>query len=186
MNKNGSGDSPYEIIEKKRTPLFSTKMLPVMSLLTAVEIVLAHFLSINAWNIRIGFSFVPIAMAGMLLGPLPTGIVAAAADLLGALLFPTGPFFPGFTLTAFLTGVVFGQLLYQKQSPFRILCAVLINQLVLSLLLNSFWISVLYGSPYLPLLGTRIIQTAILIPVQIVVIGALSRIPGLRAKKVNI
>lgn len=166
---------PSENNQKSRAPFFNTKTLTLMGLLIALEIVLSRFLSINAWNIRIGFSFVPIAAAGMLLGPIPAGIVAAAADILGATLFPSGPFFPGFTLTAFLTGTVLGVFLYKKHTPLRILCAVLINQLVFSLLLNSFWISIVYGSPYLPLVGTRVIQTALLIPVQFVVIGALTR-----------
>ena len=157
-----------------------------MGVLIAIEIVLSRFLSINAWNLRIGFSFVPIAIAGMLLGPLPAGIVAAVADVLGAILFPTGPFFPGFTLTAFLTGVIWGIFLYRKQTALRILFAVLINQLILSFLLNSLWISVLYGSPFMPLLATRIIQTAILIPVQFIVIGALMKTLGVRIRKVEI
>ena len=162
------------------------KLLPMMGVLIAIEIVLSRFLSINAWNLRIGFSFVPIAIAGMLLGPLSAGIVAAVADVLGAILFPTGPFFPGFTLTAFLTGVIWGIFLYRKQTPLRILFAVLINQLILSFLLNSLWISVLYGSPFMPLLATRIIQTAILIPVQFIVIGALMKTLGVRIRKVEI
>ena len=162
------------------------KLLPMMGVLIAIEIVLSRFLSINAWNLRIGFSFVPIAIAGMLLGPLPAGIVAAVADVLGAILFPTGPFFPGFTLTAFLTGVIWGIFLYRKQTALRILFAVLINQLILSFLLNSLWISVLYGSPFMPLLATRIIQTAILIPVQFIVIGALMKTLGVRIRKVEI
>lgn len=166
------------------TSIRSVRTLTMMSLLIALEIVLSRFLSINAWNIRIGFSFVPIAVAGMLFGPIPAGIVAAVADVLGATLFPTGPFFPGFTLTAFLTGVVLGAFLHQKRSALRILCAVLINQMILSLLLNSFWISVVYGSPFLPLLGTRAVQTAILMPVQFVVIGLIARTLGRQAKKV--
>ena len=162
---------------KSGIPLPNTKILTLTGLLIASEVVLSRFLSINAWNIRIGFGFLPIALAGMLLGPLYAGIAAAAADVLGAVLFPTGPFFPGFTLTAFLTGAVFGIFLFKKRSPFRVLCAVLINQLVLSLLLNSLWISILYGSPFLPLLGTRAVQTAILIPVQLIVISVILRTP---------
>ena len=161
----------------------SVQMIVYLGLLIALEIVLSRFLSINAWNLRIGFSFVPIAVAAMLFGPIPAGIVAAVADVLGATLIPTGPFFPGFTLTAFLTGAALGIFLYPKQAPVRILFAVATNQLILSLLLNSFWISVLYGSPFLPLLGTRVIQTAILIPVQFVVIGLISQ-ALVRMKKV--
>lgn len=154
---------------------FRTKELTLIAALTAIEIVLSRFLSINAWNIKIGFNFVPIAAAAVLLGPVEAGLVAAIGDFLGAILFPIGAYFPGFTLTAFLSGLCFGFFLSEKRSSLRILLAVAINQLLLSLLLNSLWISVLYGSPYLPLLGTRLIQCAVLFPVQFAVIVLFTR-----------
>ena len=83
---------------------FNTRTLVTMGLLLALEIVLSRFLSINAWNIKIGFNFVPVAVAALLYGPLGGAIVAAMGDFLGAILFPIGPYFPGFTFTAFLTG----------------------------------------------------------------------------------
>ena len=141
-----------------------------LGVLTALEIVLNRFLSINAWNIKIGFSFVPIAAAAILFGPIPAGIVGALGDFLGAILFPIGPYFPGFTVTAFLMGAVLGLFLQGRPTVRRTLAAVSINQLILGLFLNSLWISILYKSPYVPLLGTRIIQCAILLPVQFAVI----------------
>ena len=44
-----------------------THRLVLMAMLAAVQIVLSRFLSINLWNLKIGFAFVPIALAGMLL-----------------------------------------------------------------------------------------------------------------------
>ena len=146
-----------------------------LGVLTALEIVLSRFLSLNAWNLKIGFSFVPVALAGMLFGPLAGGIVGALGDFLGAVLFPIGPYFPGFTLTAFLTGVVFGLFLRKKRTALSVLGSVAVNQLLLSLLLNTLWISVLYGSPYVPLLTTRVVQCAILAPVQFVVLLLLGK-----------
>lgn len=146
-----------------------------LGVLTALEIVLSRFLSISAWNLKIGFSFVPIAAAAMLFGPLPAAIVAALGDFLGAILFPIGPYFPGFTLTAFLTGLTFGVFLFKKRSVLRVLGAVAIVQFLLGLLLNTFWISVLYGSPFGPLMATRAVQCAILAPVQFIVILLLGR-----------
>ena len=146
-----------------------------LGVLTALEIVLSRFLSINAWNLKIGFSFVPVALAGILFGPLGGGIVGALGDLLGAVLFPIGPYFPGFTLTAFFTGLVFGLFLRKKRTALPVLGAVAVNQLLLSLLLNTLWISVLYGSPYGPLLATRVVQCAILAPVQFVVLLLIGR-----------
>ena len=50
--------------------------------------------------------------------------------------------------------------------------------LVCSLGLNTLWISITSGSPFLPLLSTRLVQAAVMTPVQLVVIGIL--VPTLR------
>lgn len=146
-----------------------TKMMTVLGLLIALQIVLSRFLSISAWNVKIGFGFVPIVIAAILYGPLPAGIAYTLSDFIGATLFPVGAYFPGFTLTAFLTGVVYGVFLHKCQSLHRILGAVAVNQLVLSLLVNTLWISILYTSPYPALLATRAIQCAVLIPAEIII-----------------
>ena len=146
-----------------------------IALLVAVEILLSRFLSISTPVVKIGFAFVPIALCGMLYGPLPTAAAAALADFLGAVLFPIGAYFPGFTLTAFLTGLVFGACLHRGRFERRrnIVLAVVLNCAVLGLLLNTLWISVLYGTPYPVLLPTRVLQYVILIPVQLSVLCVL-------------
>lgn len=162
---------------------FNTKTLTIMSLLIALEIVLSRFLSFSAWNMKIGFSFVPVVIAAILLGPLQAGLVGALSDFIGAILFPIGVYFPGFTLTTFLTGAVFGLFLHKQQDLKRILTAVLVNQFVLSLFLNTLWISVLYGTPYVPLLATRVVQCLILTAVQLICIQAISKILKRYGKK---
>lgn len=154
---------------------FSTKTITMLSLLTALEIVLSRFLSISAWNIKIGFSFVPITIAAILFGPVPAAVVAALGDFVGATLFPIGPYFPGFTLTAFLTGLTLGLLLHKKQTVWNTALAVGINQFVLGLLINTLWISVLYGSSFGPLLATRVVQSCILTVVQFVTIQLIAK-----------
>ena len=72
-----------------------THRLVLMAMFVAVQIILSRFLSINLWNLKIGFSFIPIVLAGILLGPLSAGLVGLVADVLGATLFPIGAFFPG-------------------------------------------------------------------------------------------
>ena len=81
-----------------------TRSITALGLLVAVEIVLSRFCSINAWDLKIGFSFLPVAVAAMRLGPLEAAVVAAVSDFVGAVLFPIGAYFPGFTLTAFQIG----------------------------------------------------------------------------------
>jgi len=151
----------------------------MMGLLIAMNIVLTRVLSFSAWNARIGFGFVPIVIAAVLFGPIPAGIVAALSDILGATLFPVGPYFPGFTLTAFLIAVVYGLFLYNKKHTMtRIALAIAVTQLLFSFALNTVWISILYSTPIKALFAIRITQTAILIPVQIAVVSVMLKSYG--------
>ena len=75
-----------------------------------------------------------------------------------------------------ITGAVYGLLLHKKQTPLRILIAIAIVQLGCGLLVNTYWISVLYGSSFTVLLVTRSVQCLIMIPVEFIVIGAMSRL----------
>ena len=154
----------------------SFRTIARLGILLAAEIVLSRFLSISLWNIKIGFSFIPIVIAAILYGPIPAAAVAALGDFLGAILFPVGPYYPGFTFTAFLTGTVYGLFLHKKQTFPRILFATLINQIPLSLFLNTLWISILYGKVYWPLFTSRILQTAVLIAFQLLLIPGIAKI----------
>ncbi len=139
-----------------------------IAVLVALEIVLSRFLSINTFNLKIGFSFVPVVAAALLYGPLGGAATAGLADFAGALLFPVGPYFPGFTLTAMLIGATYGVLLHRRQSMPRVIFATLIARLPLSLVVNTFWISILYGKAFFVLIPGRIVQELVLIPIQVV------------------
>lgn len=157
---------------KKR---ISIKMMVTLSLLIALEVVLSRFLSIQAWNFKIGFAFVPLAIAAILYGPVGGAIAGGISDLIGAILFPIGAYFPGFTLTSILMGLVLGIFLHKKQDLKRVVVAVCINQLILSLLVNSLWISIMYESAYWVLLTTRVFQSLLMIPIQIFVIYQMAK-----------
>ena len=91
------------------------KAMVTCAALIAAAIVLSRFLSINAWNLKIGFTFVPVFIAAYLYGPIGGAVVGGIADFIGAILFPIGAYFPGFTLTCVITGAVYGLLLHKKQ-----------------------------------------------------------------------
>ncbi len=159
------------------------KSIAAMGMMIALEIILSRFFSISAWNIKIGFAFIPLAMAGMTLGPVKAGIVAAAADFLGATLFPIGPYFPGFTLSAFITGFVWGIFLYKKVETKRIIGAALINNFLVSMLLSTLWISILYGSPFLGVLVPRIFQNIASFFMEVLTVRGLYEILFKRLKR---
>lgn len=147
----------------------NTQMLVTLALLVALHIILSRFLSINAWNIKIGFAFVAVLVGAYMYGPVAGAVVGGLGDFLGAILFPIGAYFPGFTLNCALTGVVMGLLLYKKQSVLRVIITVAIDQLVISMWITPLWISILYGAPYGPLIISRLPQIAIMTVVEIVV-----------------
>ena len=160
----------------------TTHRIVLMAMLAATQIVLSRFLSINLWNLKIGFAFVPIAMAGMLLGPVGAGLTGMVADIIGATLFPSGPFFPGFTLTAFITAFGYGFFLQKKQTMKNILAAVLFSEIVGTILLNTLWISILYGTPFIAVMIPRLGQALGMGIVEVLVIRLLANyVPQLRA-----
>ena len=165
---------------------FDVKKLIQISLLIAIEVILTRFCSIQTPVVRIGFGFLPIAIIGMMYGPLSAGIAYAIGDLLGMALFPSGSFFPGFTLTAFLTGATYGLFLYNKPKTWpRIIGSVLTVCLVLNLGLDTYWLSILMGKGYLALLPMRIVKAAIMIPIQTLIIGIIWKKVVIRFVKIS-
>lgn len=157
--------------------LFTTKMLAIMSLLVALEVIIARFGTIRpTQSLKLSLDFIPVVISAILFGPIPAMIISILADVLGAFLFPVGPFFPGFTVTAAMTGLLYGLMLYRDQSLPRVILAVLLQQGILSLLLNTFWLKVLYGMPYVPTLVGRLVQCGVMAALQIVMIPLLAKI----------
>lgn len=140
----------------------------MMALLIALQVVLSRFLSINLQFLKIGFSFVPLMFAGYMYGAAGGVIVAATSDLIGALLFPSGPFFPGFTATAALSGFIYGLAFGGKCTTLKIAVGVTIEQTVCGLLLNTWWLTLLYHSSFKALILTRVWQIVVMMFVEIV------------------
>ena len=93
----------------KRNHVFSVRNLVMMALLVAIQIILARYLSIQSEAFRVSFETIPLALAGMWLGPLAGVIVALVADILGTVLSGIGLYFPPLSLGpmafAFLCGI---------------------------------------------------------------------------------
>ena len=157
-------------------PVPNTKKLIVSAQLLALDVVLTRLLAINTPLMKIGLGFAAVALCAILYGPWWAALVAALGDLVGALLFPTGAFFPGFTLTAACTGFIFGLCLYRRgRSLLWPILAAVLNVVLVSFLLNTAMISYISGTPYATLLKARAVQLAVMLPVQLAVLFFLSR-----------
>ena len=146
-----------------------TKQLCALALLIAVGVVLGRLVPVlSVWNTKIEFSFVAVMLAACIAGPIGGMVTGAMIDFIGAILVPTGPYFPGFTATAALTGLVFGLLLYKKCNIGRIVIAVLSTQIVCEFLLNTLFISILYTKAFTALLVTRAVQVVVMSVIEII------------------
>lgn len=146
----------------------------MMAFLIALSVVLTRFASINTPIVRIGFGFLPCAFMGIKFGPIWAGIGYAAADVLGMVIFPSGTYFPGFTVTAFLTGIVYGIFYHNREVTFR--SSILPNLIIsvfLNLVLDTFWLMILMGQGFLALLPARIIKCAVMFVIQVTLIPLL-------------
>ena len=94
--------------------LKKVKVICCLSMLIALGVVLDFTSGIYLTpEIKVTFSFVAYGVAGALLGPVPAMICGALVDVIMWLIKPAGAFFPGYTLSAALTGLIFGVFLYK-------------------------------------------------------------------------
>lgn len=150
-----------------------TKKLTSIALLIALEVILGR-MGIMTPIVSINFSFVPLVINAILFGPISAAVSSGLADIIGSLMLPQGlgTYFPGYTVSAMLTGLVYGLILYRKPKNLgRIILACSITSLVISLGLSAFWVYVMTGKGYLAILFTRTLQIAVMIPVKVLVIN---------------
>lgn len=164
----------------------NVKVIVFMGLFIALEVILTRFLSIKTPIVRIGFGFLPIALSAIMFGPIVGGVTGALSDLVGMAIFPSGTFFPGFTLSAFLGGAIYGLFLYKKPVTIvRVGAAVLVIKLFIDLVLNTFWLSILMNKAALAILPTRVVANAVMFPIQAVLIFVVWKAVGTTVQRQN-
>ncbi|MGO1469113.1 MAG: folate family ECF transporter S component [Tissierella sp.] len=144
--------------------------------LAAISIVLTRLFGFDYLEIiRIGFGNIPIMLSGLLFGPWIGGITGAVADIVGILISARGTPHLGFTLTSALEGIIPGLIaIYyvkhaKKGKTFtfgRVFLAVLPVVMGSSLILNTVWLSQLYGNPFSIVIQPRIIAALIMLPIH--------------------
>lgn len=165
------------------------KKMILAAFLLALLIVLSRFASIQTQFLVISTSFVPIMMAAIWLGPKYSTLIAALGDLIGAILFPFGTYFPGFTISSAISGLIYGIFLYQNPQKSDddsrhsnkgkwILKLSISSVLVLGIVnifITSVWLHILYQKAYFAIIATRVTAQIIMLPIQVIVIAWLEK-----------
>lgn len=168
-----------------------TKKLILAAMFLSILLVLSRFLSIKTSFLVISFSFIPMMLCGVYLGPKYSLAVAALGDLIGALIFPFGAYFPGFTITAGLMGFIYGIFLYKNPNKeikdktfiFKLILSSLIVQIGVKVVIESAFLNIMYGKAYIAVILTRITTQAIMLPIQVITIYLLEKALRPFAKK---
>ncbi|MFO8061183.1 MAG: folate family ECF transporter S component [Bacillota bacterium] len=157
-----------------------TKTIVYVGLLACISVILTRYMGImvpitGILGLRLSLGEIPLMLTGILFGPLAGGVAGAAADLIGMAVAPLGPYFPGFTLTAALTGVIPGLFLFRRKSEFtflRLLVALAVTGLIVTFT-NTIWLMMMSGKGIYALFPPRLLSRLLTIPVHTVIIWAL-------------
>ncbi len=147
--------------------LKDVKCLTLAAMFGAISIVLGSFTIMMTENIKLEWTFLPNEFVYYLFGPFVGIIYGAVMDILNYIVKPFGSFFPGFTVSAMLKGLLFGLILYKRPiSLKRVITANVLRVILVDLPLNTYWLTVLNGVPYLVNLPLRALKLLIMFPVE--------------------
>lgn len=158
------------------------KKIILSAMLLAILIIFSRFVSIKTEILVISMSFIPIMMSAIWLGYKYSTLIALLGDLLGAILFPFGPYFPGFTLSAAISGAIYGIFLYNKGNQLeskkliiRLILSSILVLFVVNIFITSFWIHILYGKAYVAVMASRVVTQVIMLPIHVITIYVIEK-----------
>ena len=140
-----------------------TQTLTTVGLFLAIQMVLSSYgvIQLND-SLKISLAHLALAPTAMLFGP-----VAAALQ---------GAYFPGFTISAALGGVIYGAFLFESDRRlWQIVLARAVIMVFVNIALNTFFLTMLYGPSQAAMLPVRALKNAMQFPIDCLLLTAVYR-----------
>ncbi|MCY6484631.1 folate family ECF transporter S component [Clostridium aestuarii] len=151
-----------------------TKRIVYSGVIICIGIIANCFFTIKLPILKMGFGFVPSMLAAIVFGPLMGALINGTIDFISSIIFPVGPYFPGFTMSASIAGIIYGMFLYEKDINSKsLLKAIILKIIVINLIINTYWISLLTDKAFIVALIPRVSRDLIMIPVKLIVMKTL-------------
>ena len=183
-------DTPFskEYWKQAASELKNTKTLIFAALMIALRIALKSVSIYIAADLRISIEFLVNALGAMVFGPVVAIAGAAVSDTLGALLFPSGPYFFLFIFTEIAGSLVFALFFYRTR--------ISVTKVILSRFCTNFFVNIVLQTPimvlyYQMMLGKtykilnlpRMIKNLVLFPIEslLLVLFLRALIPALKS-----
>ena len=158
--------------------LTNVRVLVGVSLFCALNVVLNLYSIQLTSTIKISFASLTVAASCYFYGPCPNVVAAFVLDVVNYVMKPTGPYQPWFAVSAMVVALIYGLLFYkqEKVSFTRIVIARILYMVVVNLMLNSLWLSMMYGDSWFALVGARLFKNIAEFPFQVALLYACLRV----------
>ena len=147
---------------RKNNPAFRVAMLGVLAALNVIAAEILKFPVIPK-VLELNFGFVPLAVAGMLFGPVEATLVGIVGDIVGASIF-----------SAALTGLFYGLFLHAQADGKRRIIRAVTGQALVSLIcfagLNTLWAFLMGYARTSQYIVTRLVVNAVAYPIYTLVL----------------
>lgn len=164
--------------------LKDVRYLSVMAVFIAVKVLLGSAYIPLSESLQIKFSFLAVCLEASIIGPVAGMVSGAVTDLVAFMLFPSGPFFPGYTLSAMLGELVYAMFLYHKPITIvRITLAKAFNNYIVNVLIGSIWSACLYSKGYIFYVAKSVVKNTIMLPIEIVMLVIVFNLLGRALKQ---
>lgn len=157
--------------------------LAVMAFIVALSYILSLFNIFITPSFKLfTLSFLPNAIGAALFGPFWGGVMGIATDITGFIAKPAGGFFPGYTLSAMLTNMIYGIFLYGSVQKnwlliIRAAAAHLAVTIFITLGLNMVWLVIMYGKTSGEIYtGARLLSNLIQFPFKVFLIAVFTKL----------
>lgn len=175
MQKNGTFSIfSFKYWQAAAAEFKSLRSITFAALVIALSIVIGSLFIPVGESLRIKFSFLVISVGAMIYGPVVATVAGAASDVVGYLMFPSGVFFPGYTLSAMLGAFIYGLFLYRTRiTVLKILLAKFLVNFVVNVGLGSLWSAMMFGKGYIYYFAKSIIKNTLMLPIEVIMLVVL-------------
>ena len=161
-----------------RKSRFTTQQLVMGGLLVALAVIVSYqnIYLYPPHSGRITLRFIPIIYGGILLGPQVGLLIGALQDPLTYFLTPgsQGTYFPGFMITSMLMGFFPGFIIKSiRDAKLWNVTLVAFVSYIITMGLDSLWLSILMGKAYLYFLTIRAIPNLVQVAITVAVLMVL-------------
>ncbi|WP_040468502.1 folate family ECF transporter S component [Limosilactobacillus gastricus] len=159
-----------------RGPKITARVITISALFLALKIVVGFIPAIgSAQLVQIGLGFLVTAPMGYYLGPWLSGIILVFDDIISNTIFNFGGsmFFPGYTFSSLISGIIAGAFLYQQKPTLkRIFTYMFVQILISNVILGTLWLvmmgvsSILTPVPF----AIRMLKEVVTWPIEAIVV----------------